>query len=669
MRKSSWVAVAAALLLTLGLRAEIDLKNLDTSVKPSDDFFHFANGGWLKAATIPADKTSWGAFDELDERNKANLHTILDRVAAAKNPAATEKLVGDFYASGMDEAAINAAGATPLKSALDRIAAIKTAADVQAELVRLHRRGMRAGFYFESEPDPKNSAMVIAGFGQGGLGLPDRDYYFRDDEKSKKLREQYVAHVERLLVLGGDAPDAAKTAAAAVMKLETAFAKGSKKRVELRDPVANYHPMSAAEVQKLTPNFNWRAYLTGIGLGESGTLDIGQPDFFKALDAELVATPIADWQAYLRWQLLHGAAPYLSSAFVDENFEFYGKALTGQQKLRDRWKRVLQRVDGSVGEALGQLYVAEFFPPEAKARMLKLVANLQVAMRERLQKVEWMDDATRAKALEKLNAFTVKIGYPDKWRDYSKLQIDRGAYVLNVQRAAEFEFARDVAKIGKPVDKTEWGMSPPTVNAYYNPQFNEIVFPAGILQPPFFDFKADDAVNYGGIGAVIGHEITHGFDDQGRQFDAIGNLTDWWTPECTKRFTERAAGIVKQFSSYTVLDGLHVNGELTQGENIADLGGLKVAYAALQTALKDKPAPAKIDGFTPAQRFYLSWATVWREAMRDETKRMLVQTNPHSPAEFRVNGPFSNLDDFQKAFAIPDTSPMRRAPADHVAIW
>ena len=669
MRLSILTAVSSALLCAGAVRGQIDPKNFDSAVKPQTDFYRFANGGWFKTNTVPADKTSWGPFDELEERNRANLHAILERAAAARNPGSAEKLVGDFYASGMDEAAIEAAGITPVRAALERMAALKSPADVQAELVRLHRRGIRPGFFFSSEPDPKNSAMVIAGLGQGGLGLPDRDYYFRDDDKSQQLREHYVAHIARLFVLAGDAADAARAAATAVMQLETALAQGSKTNVDIRDPVANYHRMAEAELQKLTPHFDWRAYFTALDLSQPGDLDVGQPEFFAAFDRQLEATPVTAWRDYLRWNLLHGSAPYLSRAFVEENFAFYGRTLTGQEKMRDRWKRVLQRVDGSVGEALGQLYVAAHFPPEAKARMLELVGHLQGALRERLQKLEWMDEPTRAKALEKLNALTVKIGYPDTWRDYSPLVIDRGAYVLNVQRAEEFEVRRDLAKVGHPVDKSEWGFSPPTVNAYYNPPLNEIVFPAGILQSPFFSPTAGDAANYGSIGSIIGHEITHGFDDSGRQFDAVGNLVDWWSPASAARFKERAAGIVTQFNGYPVLDDLHVNGELTQGENLADLGGLKIAFAALQRVLREKPVPEKVDGFTVAQRFFLSYATAWRTVFRPETQRMLVQTDPHAPTEWRVNGPLSNLEEFAHAFDVPEGAPMRRAAAERVEIW
>ncbi|MEO6993748.1 MAG: M13 family metallopeptidase, partial [Lacunisphaera sp.] len=528
--------------------------------------------------------------------------------------------------------------------------------------------GATAGFYFTSEQDPKETTMMIAANGQSGLGLPDRDYYLRDDEKSKKLRDEYVAHVTHMLELAGASPPEAKTGAEAVMKLETALATGSKKNVDLRDPVANYHKLPLADVRKLSPHFDWTAYFAALHIPEPAVMDVGQPDFLRTFDAQLTATPVADWQVYLRWHLLNTSAPYLSAAFVNEHFDFYGKTLTGAQELRERWKRVLDTVDGSVGEALGQLYVKDYFPPASKARMLALVANLRASLRDRLTKLEWMDAATRAKALEKLDAFGVKVGYPDKWIDYSPLRVDRTSFVGNVLRAREFNTHRDLAKIGHPVDRTEWAMTPPTVNAYYNPTMNEIVFPAGILQAPFFDAKADDAVNYGGIGAVIGHEMTHGFDDEGRQFGADGNLSDWWSKESAARFEERSAAIVKQFNAYIAIGDLHVNGALTQGENIADLGGVKISYAALQKALAGQ-SPAKIDGFTPEQRFFLSWATVWHTTIRDEKLRLQVNTDPHSPAKFRINGPLSNLEEFYRAFEVPEGAPMRRGDKDRVVIW
>jgi len=668
--KITWrTAVIGALFTALSARGGIDPKNFNPAVKPQDDFYQYANGGWLAANPIPADYGSWGAFNEVDERTKKDLHGILDRTAAATgNRMQIEQQVGDFYASGMDEAAIETAGLKPLQPELDKLAAIQTAADVQAAMGHLQRMGVGAGFYFSSEQDPRNTTMMIAANGQGGLGLPDRDYYFRDDEKSKKIREQYVTHIAKIFELAGDAPAAAQTAAQAVMQVETALAAGSKKREDLRDPIANYHKMSLAEVQKLTPHFDWAGYLATIGVANPGDIDVGQPEFLQAFDQELTAGSVDEWKAYLRWHLLSSSAPYLSKTFVDEDFDFYGRTLYGTPQMHDRWKRVLDAEDAYLGEALGQLYVAEFFPPESKARMLKLVKNVEAALHDRLETLEWMDEATRAEALEKLAAFGVKIGYPDKWIDYSKLKVDRGPYVLNVLQAREFDAQRELAKIGKPVDRTEWGMSPQTVNAYNNPTMNEIVFPAAILQPPFFDAKADDAVNYGGIGAVIGHEMTHSYDDQGRQYGPDGNLKDWWTPESLARFKQLAAGIVKQFDGYVAVDDLHINGNLTQGENIADLGGVKLAYTALEKELGNGPRE-KIDGFTPEQRFFLGWATVWRTNQRPETTRVRTLTDPHSPAPFRVNGPLSNLPEFAQAFEAPAGAPMVRSEAERVVIW
>ncbi|ACB77885.1 M13 family metallopeptidase [Opitutus terrae] len=648
--------------------AGIDPQNFDHSVKPQDDFDQFANGGWKKANPVPAAYSTWGAFHELEERNQQAVRAILERVAQHPDAQGIERQVGDFYASAMDEAGIEAAGITPLKPELARLAAIESKAEVQAAVARLHRWRIWAGFQFTSEQDPKNTAMMIAYGWQAGLGLPDRDYYLRDDEKSQTLRTQYVAHVARMLELAGAEPAAAQADAVAVMQLETALAKGSKTNVELRDPVANFHKLSPVQLQELTPHFDWARYWPALGIAEPEVVDVGQPEFMQAFDAQLASTPASTWRTYLRWHLLNATAPYLSAAFVNEQFDFYGRKLKGTPELLERWKRAYEAVDESIGEALGQLYVAEYFPPESKQRMLVLVENLRTALGERLRALSWMDESTKAQALAKLAAFGVKIGYPDKWIDYGKLQVDRGPYVLNVLRAREFNAARELAKIGRPVDRTEWGMTPPTVNAYYNPTMNEIVFPAGILQPPFFDAQADDAVNYGAIGAVIGHEMTHGFDDQGRQYAADGSLTDWWTPESAQRFNERAAVIVKQYAAYVALDDLHLNGELTQGENIADLGGLTIAYAALQKALDGRPGDP-IDGFTPEQRFFLSWATAWHQNIRPEALRLRVHTDVHSPAHFRVNGPLANLEEFATAFAIPEGTPMRRPASERVIIW
>ena len=669
MRKLT-LAAAAALTLALGLaRAEVNLPNIDPAVKPQDDFYRYANGNWQKAILIPADQSRWGSFDMLRERNEGNLRAICERVAALPTGATPiEKMVGDFYASGMDEAAVNAAGIKPLQSELDRIAAIKTPADVLSAIAHLKLEGSSVGFGFFAGPDAKDSNTNIAQLFQGGLGLPDRDYYFNDDEKSQKLRQQYVAHVAKMLVLIGDSPEAAQAGAQSVMRLETLLAQASLARVKLRNPYASYHKIPVADLAKTTGALDWGGFFAALGTPTFTGINLAHPDFFKGFAAQLAATPVADWQAYLRWNLVHDCAPFLSEPLVKENFSFYGTILTGVKEMRPRWKRVVGVTDAEIGEALGQLYVAAYFPPEAKARVLQLVADLRAALRARLQTLEWMDDATRAKAVAKLDAYSVKMGYPDKWKDYSSVKIDRGSYLANIRQAEAFEVRRNFNKIGQPVDKTEWRMTPPTVNAYYSASDNGIVFPAGILQPPFFDPKTDDAANFGGIGVVIGHEMTHGFDDRGRQYDAAGNLTDWWTPASAEKFKARAAGVVQQFSSYTVLDGVHLKGELTQGENIADLGGLKVSYAALQLALAGKPHDP-LDGFTPEQRFFLSHASVWRDTMRPEEQRRRVNVDPHSPGYWRVNGPLSNLDEFFPAFNVPEGAPMRRPAAQRVTIW
>jgi predicted metalloendopeptidase len=668
MQKTRAAAAIATLLLAAAARASVDTSTFDRSVRPQDDFFHYVNGGWISRNPIPADHSSWGAFDELENRNESVLRAILEKAESAREPGPIARMVGDFYHSGMDIPAVDALGAAPLGDELGRIASVRTVADVGAEVARLHRFGVGVCFGLGSEQDPKDSARVIAGQGQGGLGLPDRDYYLRADAASEKLRVEYVSHVARMLELAGDPRADAEAGARAVMRLETSLAKGSKTQVELRDPVANYHPLALAEVQRLSPNFDWKAYLSGIGLPAPAAIDVGQPEFLRTLDAQLAATPIADWRAYLRWHLVHDNAPYLSEPFVNENFAFYGKTLSGTPRITDRWRRVLDTENGSVGEALGQLYVAQTFPPEAKARVARLVANIRTALRARIAGLEWMDAPTRAAAIAKLDMLGVKVGYPDKWIDFGALRIDRGPYVLNVLRANEFNVRRDLAKIGRPVDRTEWGMPPQSVNAYYDPSMNEIVLAAGILQPPFYTQGADDAVNYGAIGAVIGHEMTHGFDDEGRQYDGKGNLADWWSPESAKRFKERSAAIVRQFGAYVAIDDIHVNGELTQGENIADLGGVRIAYAAYMKTLAGRIS-GLVDGFTPQQRFFLSFASIWRSSTRPETIRLLANTDPHSPERFRVNGPLSNLDEFAAAFDVPEGSPMRRPASDRVVIW
>jgi putative endopeptidase len=690
--KTSLLMFKITLCLTLGLLCAaaapeknappLDPKNMDTSVKPGDDFYRYANGNWMKNNPIPPEYSRWGSFNELIEKNNDALHEIAEKASKIATQESGEpkvekaaesevQKVGDFYASGMNEEAINQAKMQPLQDELKRIDGLKNRDDLTKEIGHLHSMGVGALFGFTSGQDDKDSTKVIAQAFQGGLGLPDRDYYTKDDDASKKLRKQYVEHVTKMFTLLGDSPEAAAKNAKTVMEIETSLAKPARTRVELRDPQKNYNRMSEAELQKLMPDFKWHDYLQQLDLAAPGAINVGQPDFFKAADNVFKTVSLDDWKTYLRWHLVHGTAPMLSKNFVDENFAFFGKTLTGAEKLKPRWKRVVTTIDNEIGEALGKLYVADHFPPEAKQRALEMVNNLKEALTDRIKSNDWMDEPTKKEALKKLAAFGVKIGYPDKWRDYSTLKIDRGPYVLNVMRSDEFEVARELKKIGQPVDRTEWGITPPTVNAYYNPNLNEIVFPAGILQQPFYNPEADDAVNYGGMGAVIGHEMTHGFDDQGRQYDAAGNLRDWWTPASAKAYNERAKAIVDQYAAYEPIPGLHINGELTQGENIADIGGLKIAYAAFKKAQAQHPEEAnkKIDGFTPDQRFFLAWAQIWRANHRDADLKLRINTDPHSPGRFRTIGPVSNMPEFQKAFDLPASSPMVRAAKDRANIW
>jgi putative endopeptidase len=628
-----------------------DTANLDKTCKPCDDFYQFAMGGWMKTNPIPPEYPTWGSFTVLLDKNQQNLRAILEAAEKANAPAGSnERKIGDFYASCMETTAIEAAGTKPIDDEILRIAQIKGGVDLQAEVAHLQTLGVDAMFRFGSRQDAKDSTEVIATAVQGGLGLPDKDYYLKTDLKSAELRGTYIKHVAKMFELSGDAVDMSAAEARVVMEIETTMAKASMSNVERRDPNKTYHRMDMAELKSLTPDFSWEAYFKATGHPSFAETNIGQPEFFKALDAQLTTTPIEDWKTYLRWQVLDTAAQGLPDKFVAEDFEFHGKALQGSKEIQPRWKRCVRATDRNLGEALGQVYVEKYFPPEAKAHALEMVHNLVGALRSDLKTLPWMGAETRAAATAKLDAFGVKIGYPDKWRDYSSLKIDRTLYMQNELRGAAFEFQRQLNQVGKPVDRTEWGMTPPTVNAYNRSSMNEIVFPAGILQPPFYDPKADDAVNYGGMGAVIGHEITHGFDDQGSKFDAKGNLKDWWTAEDAKNFKERASCVSDQFDGFEVEPGLHQNGKLVLGESIADLGGLTISYAAYEKSLEGKTRPAEKDGFTPEQRFFLGWSQVWGANTRPEYARLLTNTNPHPLPRFRGNGPLSNMAEFAKAF-------------------
>ncbi len=650
----------------------VDLGIFDKTCKPCEDFYHYASGEWLKNNPVPDAYPSWGRFNELAERNREQLHQILEGSAAnIKKPFQDrdEQKIGDFYASCMDEKQINASGTKPLDPEFARIGAVRNISELQAEIARLQGTGTRVLFDFGSTQDAKDSTQVIGGADQGGLGLPDRDYYTKTDDKSKQILQQYQEHVAKMLALAGDDDAKAAAEAKSILALETKLAEASMTRVERRDPEKTYHKMSRAELKALTPNWSWEDYFGEIGYTSIDSVDVSAPKFFEAMSKDLQDVPLQDWKTYLRWHVLNSNAASLSEPFVNENFNFNGRTLQGTKELLPRWKRCVSATDRQLGEALGQVYVQKHFPPKAKARALEMVNQLIAALRDDLQTLSWMGPETRKQALVKLSAFTRKIGYPDKWRDYSAYQVDRGPYVLNQMRGSQFEFKRDLNKIGKPVDRAQWDMSPPTVNAYYNPEMNEIVFPAGILQPPFFDPDADDASNYGAMGAVIGHEMTHGFDDEGRKFDAKGNLRDWWTPEDEKNFDERAACVEKQFDSYAVQDDMHENGKLVLGESIADLGGLNLAYRALHKELRDKKPAPLIGGLTPDRRFFLSYAQIWASNDRPEFERLMVNTNPHPLGRFRAIAAPSNMPEFAQAFGCKDGDSMLRPSAIRCQIW
>ena len=635
----------------------INLDNLDRSVDPCTDFFTYACGNWLKKNPIPPDKTSWSLGSKLDDDNRALLRQILEEAAAAGPADPAQKKIGDYYSACMDEKTIEAAGSTPLKASLDRIIGMRSKRDIARVAASMPSQSIL--FDFESDQDFKDSTQVIAEVDQDGLGLPDRDYYVKTDAKSVELRQAYLVHVQKMFELLGDSPGVAANEAQSVMRIETALANGSLTQVERRDPKLLYHKMTREQLEALAPAFQWKEYFSETSQPEVQSLNVAAPEFFKAMNAVLEREDLESWKAYLRWHLVNANAPYLSAAFVNADFDFFGKTLSGAQELEPRWKRCVSYTDNHLGEALGQAYVQRAFSPEAKRRAQEMVKEIEQAMERDIQSLSWMSPETKQKALEKLHAVANKIGYPDKWRDYTALTIARDDEMGNVLRARTFEFNRRLGKIGKPVDRGEWGMTPPTVNAYYNPQINDINFPAGILQPPFFDPSADDAPNYGDMGATIGHELTHGFDDEGRQFDAQGNLRDWWTTVDGKQFEQRASCVSDQYSQYVAVDDIKINGQLTMGENVADLGGLMLAYMAWQDETRGKKLDP-IDGLTPDQRFFIGYGQGWCSNTRDETKRMYATIDPHSPDKYRANGVVSNSPEFQQAFKCKAGSPMVR---------
>jgi putative endopeptidase len=648
----------------------LDPANLDRSVSACTDFYQFANGGWIKAHPVPAAFSRWGSFDELGESNNSNLLTILRSASASGNSQANENLrkLGVFYSSCMDSVGAERAGAQPLVPYLTRIAAMRNRAQLEAEIARLHSQAVPVLFGFGAEQDAKNSALVIAAINQGGLSLPDRDYYLNSDKRYVDIRANYIDHVGRMFQLLGENASQAAADAQRVVAIETALARPAMTRVQLRDPNATYHRMTPAELAQLAPGFNWQSLFAGEGRTDISAINVQNPGFVRSVDSLLASTPLDDWKAYLRWKVTHAAAPSLSSAFVNEDFRF-ASTLSGAKEILSREKRCVRATDNGLRDALGQAYAAQYFTPAAKQRALEMVRNLESVFRDRLQTLGWMTDTTKAQATAKLAAFTNKIGYPDKWRDYSTITIKPGHFLNNQLVVREYERRRTLAKIGRPVDRTEWVMTPPTVNAYYDASMNEIVFPAGILQPPFFDPKADDAVNYGGMGAVIGHEMTHGFDDAGSQYDAQGNLRNWWSPSDLEKFKTGTGLVASQFDAYTVLDSVHVNGELTLGENLADFGGLSISYAALEKSLAEKGRPPLIDGFTPEQRVFLAWAQIWRQNITPEAQRVRINTDPHSPGRWRTNGPVSNMPQFAAAFDCKPGDPMVRPDSVRPVIW
>jgi putative endopeptidase len=650
----------------------IDLTDLDRRVSPCQDFYEFANGNWRAHNPIPASQVIWSKRWAAGESTKEVLRGILEEAdanSASAPPESTERLIGDYYRACMNEKQVDAVGVKALKREFDLIQSIASVADVQNAITHLNAEGIYAPFAFGSSQDPHHPQQVIADASAAGLGLPERDYYFKDDDKSKETRQKYVEHVASMFVLAGYDKPAAEAAAQAVMRMETSFAGASLTNVALRDPYATDHKMNLDEVQKLTPDFNWGAYFKEASLDPNVAINVEQPKFMEEFQRQLKETSLADWKTYLTWQVLLSAAPSLSVPFVQEDFAFNHQYLQGAKEMKPRWKRCAEATDADLGEALGKKYVEKTFSPEAKARMQEMVNNILAALHDDILTLTWMSDETKQKALQKLSTFNPKVGYPDKWKDYSSVVITRDSYWNNVVAARRFAVRDDAQLIGKPVDRGRWGMTTPTSNAYYNPQLNEIVFPAGILLPPMFDVNATDAVNYGGIGPVIGHEISHGFDDQGAQYDSTGELKSWWTPADYKEFQSRGKCVVDQFSSYTVDGGLHENGKLVLGESIGDLGGVKLAYLAFEKSMKGKPRPPDQDGFTPEQQFFISWGQARGDEITPDAQRQFVLTNPHPVSKYRVIGPLCNLPEFHDAFNCKASDAMVRPAELRCTIW
>ena len=655
---------------TLPYSPSLDVTSMDRSIDPCADFYHYSCGGWQKKNPIPADQTSWSVYAKLYQDNLTFLRGILEEAAKAKQRDAVTQMIGDFYSACMDEDAVNRRGIQPIKSDLDAIAAVKSIRGLAPVVAKLRLEATPAATMFGagSMQDPDNSEQQIAGLNEGGLGLPDRDYYTKDDAKSKETRERYLQYVEKIFELLGDSPQRAQTEAQDVMRMETQFAQASLTRVERRDPYKRKNKMKVADLEALAPNFDWQAFFKAANTPSFDILNLTAPPFFKTVNTELGSEPLENWKNYLRFHLANAYSPYLSRPFVDENFAFYRQYLRGAKEQQPRWKRCVQYVDEDLGEALGQAYVRKVFPPELKASTLDMVRRIEDAMALRIQQLDWMSPETKQQAMLKLHSMRNKIGYPDKWRDYSSVQITPTDFLGNVRNATVFESRRRIAKIGQPVDHSEWGMTPPTVNAYYNPAMNDINFPAGVLQPPVYDAKMDDAPNYGDTGGTIGHELTHGFDDQGRKYDAHGNLRDWWTKEDAEKFVQRTNCIEDQYAKYVVVDDVHINSKLTLGEDVADLGGEILAYIAWKDATKDKNLQP-IDGLIPDQRFFVGFAQWACANVRPEDARLRALTDPHSPDEYRINGVVVNMPEFSQAFSCKAGQPMTKPPEQVCRVW
>ena len=670
-----FLAVAIVLSVCTAANAQttrkfIDQNNMDLNVKPGDDFYEYASGTWIKNNPVPAKETRWGSFNELRDFNINAVKTLLMDAAADKTASAgsLKRRVGDFYTAGMDSLTIEKLGYAPIKADLEKIDQIKTLQGVLNQLAYMRTNGVGGGIFTLSVgQDRKNANKNMVNLGQGGTTLPDRDYYLKDDARSKKIREAYNTYMVTLFKLTGSNQKTAEEKAATVLKIETDFAAAQMSRLEMRDPYKTYNKYTVTDFNKRTPSIKWESYLHQFNINGQDTVLVSSPKFFSSMDSLLTALPVKDWKTFLSWNVLKNASPLLSTPFVNASFIFT-QAQTGQKVETPRWQRMSSQTDGSIGELLGQLYVAKYFKPEAKARMNEMIVNLRKAFAVRIKGLDWMSEETKQKALAKLDAFTPKVGYPNNWKDYKGLTINKNTYFQNIRNASVWQYNDMVSKLGKPVDRTLFGMTPPTVNAYYSPTLNEIVFPAGILQFPFFDPNADDAVNYGGIGAVIGHEMSHGFDDSGSQYDAKGNLKNWWTPEDRKKFEEKTKALGEQFDTYTVLDTIHVQGKLTMGENIGDLGGLNAAYTAFKLT-KEGQSNTKIDGFTPDQRFFLAWAQVWRGNILAESAAQLIKTDPHSPGPYRTIGAPVNMDAWYNAFDVKPGDKLYKKPEDRIRMW